>query len=101
MCIRDRNSDESGIEESYFHLADEKAGNRLLYKIISSLTPDKSAPSYGADPVSYTHLDVYKRQVSQCPVNPNISTPHTSSTAYPFLIKYRRSLASVSGPQDT
>ena len=23
------NSDESGIEESYFHLADEKAGNRL------------------------------------------------------------------------
>ena len=24
------NSDESGIKESYFHLADEKAGNRLL-----------------------------------------------------------------------
>ena len=30
------NSDESGIKESYFHLADEKAGNKLLYKIISS-----------------------------------------------------------------
>ena len=27
------NSDESGIKESYFHLADEKAGNRLLYRI--------------------------------------------------------------------
>ena len=26
------NSDESGIKESYFHLADEKAGNRLLYE---------------------------------------------------------------------
>ncbi len=35
------NSDESGIKESYFHLADEKAGNKLLYKIISSLTPEK------------------------------------------------------------
>lgn len=35
------NSDESGIKESYFHLADEKAGNRLLYKIINTLTPGK------------------------------------------------------------
>ena len=31
------NSDESGIKESYFHLADEKAGNRLLYRIIRQL----------------------------------------------------------------
>lgn len=38
------NSDESGIKESYFHLADEKAGNKLLYKIISSLTPEKALP---------------------------------------------------------
>ena len=36
------NSDESGIKESYFHLADEKAGNRLLYKIINTLTPERA-----------------------------------------------------------
>lgn len=35
------NSDESGIEESFYYLADEKAGNKLLYKIIKSLTPEK------------------------------------------------------------
>ena len=40
------NSDESGIKESYFHLADEKAGNRLLYRIISSLTPEMGTPSF-------------------------------------------------------
>ena len=34
------NSDESGIKESYFHLADEKAGSRLLYRIVSGMTPD-------------------------------------------------------------
>ncbi len=39
------NSDESGIEESFYYLADEKAGNKLLYKIIKSLTPEKGAPS--------------------------------------------------------
>ena len=32
-------SAESGIKESYFHLADERAGNKLLYKIVSSLVP--------------------------------------------------------------
>ena len=57
------NSDESGIEESYFHLADEKAGNRLLYKIISSLTPDKSAPSYGADLISADNLFRFQSEV--------------------------------------
>ena len=31
-------SDESGIRESYFHLADERAGKKLLYKIVQSLT---------------------------------------------------------------
>ena len=39
------NSNESGIKESYFHLADEKAGNKLLYRIISSMTPEKSPAS--------------------------------------------------------
>ena len=50
------NSDESGIKESYFHLADEKAGNRLLYKIINTLTPEKGAPSFGSDLISADNL---------------------------------------------
>lgn len=49
-------SDESGIKESYFHLADEKAGNKLLYKIIHSLIPEDAAPSFGADLVSADNL---------------------------------------------
>ena len=49
-------SDESGIKESYFHLNDERAGNKLLYRIISSLTPEKTAPSYGSDLVSADNL---------------------------------------------
>ena len=32
------NAVESGIKESYFHLTDEKAGNRLLYKIINGFS---------------------------------------------------------------
>ncbi|PNV61058.1 cytidylate kinase-like family protein [Clostridium sp. chh4-2] len=49
-------SDESGIKESYFHLNDERAGNKLLYRIVSSLTPEKSEPSYGSDLVSSDNL---------------------------------------------
>ena len=57
------NSDESGIKESYFHLADEKAGSRLLYKIISSLTPEKGAPSFGSDLVSADNLFRFQSEV--------------------------------------
>lgn len=49
-------SDESGIRESYFHLADEKAGNKLLYKVVHSLIPENSAPSLGSDLVSADNL---------------------------------------------
>lgn len=49
-------SDESGIRESYFHLADEKAGNRLLYKIAHSLIPENDTPSFGSDLVSSDNL---------------------------------------------
>lgn len=57
------NSDESGIKESYFHLADEKAGNKLLYKIISSLTPEKGAPSFGSDLISADNLFRFQSEV--------------------------------------
>ena len=56
-------SDESGIKESYFHLADEKAGNKLLYKIISSLTPEKGAPSFGSDLISADNLFRFQSEV--------------------------------------
>ncbi|MEF9939776.1 MAG: cytidylate kinase-like family protein [Clostridium sp.] len=57
------NSDESGIKESYFHLADEKAGNRLLYKIVSSLIPERGAPSFGADLISADNLFRFQSEV--------------------------------------
>lgn len=57
------NSDESGIKESYFHLADEKAGNRLLYKIISGLVPEKKEPSFGADLISADNLFRFQSEV--------------------------------------
>ena len=41
-------SDESGIRESYFHLADERAGKKLLYKIVQSLIPENTSPSTGS-----------------------------------------------------
>lgn len=57
------NSDESGIKESYFHLADERAGNKLLYRIISSLTPEQGAPSFGSDLVSADNLFRFQSEV--------------------------------------
>ncbi|MCD8082642.1 MAG: cytidylate kinase-like family protein [Clostridiales bacterium] len=50
------NSDESGIKESYFHLADERAGNKLLYRIITSLVPEQGEPSFGSDLVKADNL---------------------------------------------
>ena len=41
------NSDESGIKESFYHMADEKAGNKLLYRIVKSLAPELGTPSLG------------------------------------------------------
>ncbi|WP_459505213.1 hypothetical protein [Erwinia amylovora] len=45
MCIRDR----SGIEQKYAYKTNEKAGFPAFYGVPLM-------------PVSYTHLDVYKRQ---------------------------------------
>lgn len=57
------NSEESGIKESYFHLADERAGNKLLYKIISGLKPEKKAPSFGSDLISSDNLFRFQSEV--------------------------------------
>lgn len=57
------NSDESGIKESYFHLADEKAGDKLLYRIVSNLTPQLGEPSYGSDLISADNLFRFQSEV--------------------------------------
>ncbi len=57
------NANESGIKESYFHLADEKAGNKLLYRIIASLTPEQKLPSFGSDLISADNLFRFQSEV--------------------------------------
>ena len=57
------NSDESGIKESYFHLADEKAGSRLLYRIVSGMTPERREPSFGSDLISADNLFRFQSEV--------------------------------------
>ncbi len=37
-------SETSAIGEQYFRLADEKAGNKLLYRIVTSLKPELTEP---------------------------------------------------------
>ena len=56
-------SDESGIKESYYHLADERAGNKLLYKIIRGMTPETGTPSLGSDLVSADNLFRFQSEV--------------------------------------
>ena len=56
-------SNESGIRESYFHLADEKAGNKLLYRIIQSMIPENGTPSLGSDLVSSDNLFRFQSSV--------------------------------------
>ena len=57
------NADESGIKESYFHLADEKAGSRLLYRIVQCLRPEKASPSFGSDLTSADNLFRFQSEV--------------------------------------
>ncbi len=57
------NSSESGIKESYFHLVDEKAGDKLLYRIISNLAPEIRKPSFGPDLISADNLFRFQSEV--------------------------------------
>ena len=56
-------SNESGIRESYFHLADERAGKKLLYKVIQSMVPENTNPSLGVDLVSADNLFRFQSSV--------------------------------------
>ncbi|SCP95997.1 cytidylate kinase-like family protein [Anaerobium acetethylicum] len=49
-------ADESGVKESYFHLADEKVASSLLYKIVSGLTPKSAAPLSEGGPLGDENL---------------------------------------------
>ena len=53
-------AEKSAVGEQYFRLADEKAGNNLLYRIVSGMKPSMGTPSIG----DRLTTDVYKRQAS-------------------------------------
>ena len=57
------NSDESGIKESFYHMADEKAGNKLLYRIVKSLGPELGTPSLGPDLIAADNLFRFQSEV--------------------------------------
>ncbi len=56
-------SNASGIKESYFHLADERPGNKLLYRIIDSLKPVIGEPSFGSDLITADNLFRFQSEV--------------------------------------
>ena len=54
MCIRDRLRDDTHVNKQF---VENESFRRSVGDMVYALT------SCGDDPVSYTHLDVYKRQV--------------------------------------
>lgn len=56
-------SEESAIGEVYFRLADEKAGNNLLYKIVSGMKPQLTKPSLNGDLVNPDNLFLFQSEV--------------------------------------
>ncbi|MBR5347926.1 MAG: cytidylate kinase-like family protein [Lachnospiraceae bacterium] len=58
-------ADESGIKESYFHVADERAGDKILYKVIKSMSPKISSPSVDGNILSDDNLFMFQSQVIQ------------------------------------
>ncbi len=56
-------SERSAIGEQYFRLADEKAGNNILYKIIDSLKPDIGKPTLDENLVNPENLFRFQAEV--------------------------------------
>ena len=56
-------SERTAIGEQYFRLADEKAGNNILYKIVQHLTPDISSPKLDENIVSPENLFRFQAEV--------------------------------------
>ncbi|WP_394525425.1 AAA family ATPase [Lacrimispora sp. JR3] len=56
-------SEQSAVGEVFFRLADEKAGNNLLYRIVSGLKPQLGKPSTDSDIVKPENLFRFQSQV--------------------------------------
>ena len=56
-------SDQSGIEESYFHVSDEKPGDNLVYRLVKSMTPDTGKPSMGSNLLAGDNLFRFQKEV--------------------------------------
>lgn len=56
-------SEQSAVGEVFFRLADEKAGNNLLYRIVSGLKPQLGKPSMDSDIVKPENLFRFQSQV--------------------------------------
>ncbi len=56
-------SERAAIGEEYFRLADEKAGNNILYKIIDSMKPDIGKPKLDESIVSPENLFRFQAEV--------------------------------------
>lgn len=56
-------SERTAIGEQYFRLADEKAGNNILYKIINSFKPDIGKPNLDDNIVSPENLFRFQAEV--------------------------------------
>lgn len=56
-------SEKSAIGEQYFRLADEKAGNNLLYRIVGGLKPDLTEPSIHDRIMSKDNLFLFQSSV--------------------------------------
>lgn len=56
-------SEKTAIGEQYFRLADEKAGNNLIYRIIDNLTPDIGKPKTDDNIVTPENLFRFQAEV--------------------------------------
>ncbi|WP_124064859.1 cytidylate kinase-like family protein [Clostridium sp. E02] len=56
-------SEQSAVGEVFFRLADEKAGNNLLYKIVTGLKPQLGKPSTDSDIIKPENLFRFQSQV--------------------------------------
>ena len=69
MCIRDRGKQESGAGAGYYlYLCTRRYVSGFLQHPGSLLIYGTDETAGGLYPVSYTHLDVYKRQMPNSPI---------------------------------
>ena len=68
MCIRDRDEGGFGFCSKTLDPRFRKDGGKAWYAVLKT-SEDGGEPYWGREyAVSYTHLDVYKRQMSDLPI---------------------------------